>query len=230
MSDKFSNSQEEMIETAEEIGWSYDKESTERKDDSFMGKNTKSHFPFSFFKEFLGYWDWPPSKQSSDRTKAMMKDGKSPQQIWDVHAEAILQNHKSQKEYHERILADYENSKQNGNTVSFWEKYWSETYNTKLPSPCEMETRWKDWTLRGNSKDEFWEEERKKFKKENGWNFWQKWKVDCKGFSGHETSRCRWRRDFGDESERKRRHFHCVRKQRRTLDEDEKTMYKMFDF
>lgn len=228
MSDTFSKWQEEMIETAEEIGSTENQNVSTDGVNSRTGKNTSIHFPFAFFKEFIGYWDWPPSKQSTDKTKDMIKEGKSPQQIWDVHSAAILQNHKAQKEYHEKVLSDYENSQQNGNTIEFWEKYWTETYNTKLPNPSEMENRWKDWSGKGHSKDKFWEEERKRFKKENGFDFWKKWKAECKGLKqSHETSTCRWRRGR-DEWERIHGHTHCLG--RRRPEDDERHLYKMFDF
>ena len=124
-------------------------------------------------QHFAGYLDWPPAKWGRGRNETLAKEGKSPIEIWEVHSTDILENHKHLKQFHENILTEYEKSKEQGQTMQFWKQYWKDTYSTNLPNPFDMEDRWNAFVKNGNSKDKFWDDERKKFKKENGWSFWK---------------------------------------------------------
>lgn len=180
-----------------------------------------------WMQHFVGYWNWPPSKWGPGQNKDLIKEGKSPLEIWDSYTDDVLKNHKTMKEYHETVLNEYEKSKENGQTINFWEKYWKDTYNTKLPNPENMEERWKTWKNNGYAKDKFWEEERKKFKKENGWSFWKRRRAECQELPGSTESRS----SFGRNTCRfRRRCSGGFRSKEEGLSPDEKPLFKMFDF
>jgi hypothetical protein len=84
---------------------------------------------------FSSWLNW--AKWGRGRNETLVKEGKSPIEIWEVHSTDILENHKHLKQFHENILTEYEKSKEQGQTMQFWEQYWKDTYSTNLPNPFD---------------------------------------------------------------------------------------------